>query len=96
MSRLTRATRWLVVTTVGFLLLGVGAIMLVTPGPGLLMIVAGLAVLSIEHRWADELRGRARRRLDEARAARRPRRSGTPLAPEAALDAAATEASDAA
>lgn len=49
---------------VGALLCVLGAAMLVLPGPGLLVLVAGLAVLSIEFAWARHLLGRARLALD--------------------------------
>lgn len=39
----------------GWLLLVVGALALVLPGPGLLCIVAGLALLSTRYRWAEKL-----------------------------------------
>lgn len=48
------------VTVVGFVLIAGGLVMLVLPGPGLLAIVAGLAVLATEYTWA-------RRALDEAK-----------------------------
>jgi hypothetical protein len=40
----------------------VGIVMLLTPGPGLLTIVAGLAVLSTEYAWARRALSRARER----------------------------------
>ena len=44
-----------VVAVVGFLLLSVGAALLVLPGPGLLVIAAGIAVLALEFPWAERL-----------------------------------------
>ncbi|HEX3082534.1 MAG TPA: PGPGW domain-containing protein [Candidatus Saccharimonadia bacterium] len=41
-----------VATVVGAALALAGLIMLVTPGPGLLTIVAGVAVWATEYRWA--------------------------------------------
>ena len=50
----------IVVLVVGLLLLAAGGAMLVLPGPGMLVILAGLAVLSWEfefaRRWRDQLR----------------------------------------
>ena len=43
------------VTIVGVALLAVGAAMMVLPGPGILGIVAGLAVLATEYVWARRL-----------------------------------------
>jgi uncharacterized protein (TIGR02611 family) len=63
------ATTKLVVTLVGSAVLTAGLIMMVTPGPGLLGIVAGLAILATEWDWADRWLTAARRKLQEARAA---------------------------
>ena len=40
----------------GGALLGAGVVMMVTPGPGLLVIAAGLAVLATEFAWAERQR----------------------------------------
>ena len=42
----------------GFTLLGLGAIMLVTPGPGWLVIFLGLTLLAAEFVWARRLMDR--------------------------------------
>jgi uncharacterized protein (TIGR02611 family) len=63
------ATTKLVVTLVGSIVLTAGLVMMVTPGPGLLGIVAGLAILATEWDWADRWLTAARRRLHEARLA---------------------------
>ena len=73
MSRLSEVTVWVgrtgkrvAVTVVGFGLIVVGLVLLVFPGPGLLLIVAGLAVLATQYTWAtacarrDEEKGRIR------------------------------------
>lgn len=39
----------------GYLLLIVGVVALFLPGPGLLLMVAGLAILSTQYAWADRL-----------------------------------------
>jgi uncharacterized protein (TIGR02611 family) len=41
------------VTVIGWLLLVIGVAALVLPGPGLLLMVAGLAILSQEYPWAE-------------------------------------------
>jgi hypothetical protein len=41
--------------TAGFLLLGAGALMLVLPGPGIVAIGLGLALLAREFHWAHNL-----------------------------------------
>jgi uncharacterized protein (TIGR02611 family) len=40
---------------VGFVLLIMGLIMMVTPGPGLLFVFFGLSILALEIEWAREL-----------------------------------------
>jgi hypothetical protein len=44
----------------GLILLGVP--LLILPGPGILLILAGLAVLSLEFPWAKNLADRAKQR----------------------------------
>lgn len=52
----------------GVLLLG-GLVLMVLPGPGILLVVAGLAVLASEFAWAHRLLRRARVRAHQAQAA---------------------------
>lgn len=40
---------------VGLILLVLGLVMMVTPGPGLLFIFFGLSILALELEWAREL-----------------------------------------
>jgi tellurite resistance protein TerC len=47
-----KAARRLVVAVVGATVLLIGVIMLVTPGPAIVVIPVGLAILSIEFAWA--------------------------------------------
>jgi hypothetical protein len=51
----------------GFAPLIAGAAMLVLPGPGLLVIVAGLAVLAKQYAWARKPLDAMRARLDRLR-----------------------------
>lgn len=81
-----RATSILAVSVIGTLLIVAGLVMLVTPGPGLLAIVAGLAVWSREFRWARRLLHRAKARLTEARARRRGEHVQTIVLPDADED----------
>jgi uncharacterized protein (TIGR02611 family) len=67
-NRAMSATTKVVVTVVGTAVLTAGLIMMVTPGPGLLGIVAGLAILATEWDWADRWLNAARRKLQDARA----------------------------
>ena len=55
LAKLPHPVRWAVVMIVGVILLIMGLIMLVTPGPGLLFIFFGLSVLALEIEWAREL-----------------------------------------
>jgi uncharacterized protein (TIGR02611 family) len=57
------------VTIAGALLLAVGVAMMVLPGPGILLIVAGLAVLATEYAWARRLLKRAQRQARSVQAA---------------------------
>ena len=47
--------RWALSMLIGFELVILGLIMLVTPGPGLLFIFFGLSILALEIKWAREL-----------------------------------------
>lgn len=44
----------------GFILIALGTVMLVTPGPGWLAIAAGLTLLAREYEWARRWRDRLR------------------------------------
>lgn len=56
-------------TLVGGVLLLLGAAMMVLPGPGILVIVAGLAVLATEYVWAQRLLKRARTQAEKVQEA---------------------------
>jgi len=64
---LARLLRRIAVTVVGTVILAVGVVLLVAPGPGLLVILLALIVFAVEYEWA-------RRRLVAVRA--RAQRSG--------------------
>jgi tellurite resistance protein TerC len=42
----------LAITVIGISILGVGIVMIVTPGPALVLIPVGLAILGLEFAWA--------------------------------------------
>lgn len=67
MKRVRRATRFVATTVVGAVLVLAGLVMLLTPGPGLVAIAAGLAVLAREFDWARNLLDRIRVRLTTRR-----------------------------
>lgn len=52
--------RWIVVAVVGGALVLAGLAMLVLPGPGLVVLFAGVAVLAVEFAWAEVLLTRMR------------------------------------
>jgi uncharacterized protein (TIGR02611 family) len=60
MNDLGRLLRRIAITALGTVILAVGVVLLVAPGPGLLVIVLALAVFAVEYEWA-------RRRLVTAR-----------------------------
>ena len=55
LSKLPHPVRWVLTMAVGFVLLILGLIMMVTPGPGILFIFFGLTILALELEWAREL-----------------------------------------
>lgn len=55
------------VTIVGSLVVLAGFVMLVTPGPGIVGIAVGLAILSTEYHWAERWLAVARRKVMEAK-----------------------------
>jgi uncharacterized protein (TIGR02611 family) len=50
----------------GFLVVLVGLVMLVTPGPGLLVVALGLGILALEFAWAERLLERTVDKLEDA------------------------------
>ena len=57
-----RHFRRLAIAVVGIAIVGAGLALLVLPGPGVLVILAGLAVLATEFAWAERTLERARTR----------------------------------
>lgn len=55
-----RSGKRIAISLVGFGLVTAGLILLALPGPGILVIIAGLAILATEYAWA-------RRALDETK-----------------------------
>jgi uncharacterized protein (TIGR02611 family) len=80
-SRIVRA----LYVAAGFTILAAGLAMLVTPGPAFVVIPIGLAVLSLEFAWAEELLERA---IEQGEKARRTAVAATPT--QRALSAIAT------
>lgn len=69
------------VTLAGLVLLAAGLAMMVLPGPGILVILAGLAVLATEYVWAQRMLNYAKDKAKQAKTKmlRRDRRAA-PLA----------------
>ncbi|HVF12799.1 MAG TPA: PGPGW domain-containing protein [Actinomycetota bacterium] len=65
-----RHTRRVVIGVIGTALVGVGIALLALPGPGLLVILAGLTVLSWEFRWAKRMLVRFKTKIKELKARR--------------------------
>ncbi len=63
------------VSAAGFAVLAVGLVMLVTPGPGLVVIIAGLAILATQFAWAERALDSARARAARAKQAAMMRRA---------------------
>jgi uncharacterized protein (TIGR02611 family) len=55
LAKLPHPVRFAITMVVGVILLILGLIMMVTPGPGLLFIFFGLSILALELEWAREL-----------------------------------------
>lgn len=55
LGKLPHPIRWAIVMLIGFTLLLMGLVMMVTPGPGLLFVFFGLSILALEIKWAREL-----------------------------------------
>ena len=47
-----RAARRIAVAVIGSTVVAIGVLMLVLPGPGLIVLPAGLAILALEFEWA--------------------------------------------
>jgi len=74
MKDLARLLRRIAVTVVGTVIFAVGVVLLVAPGPGLLVILLALIVFAVEYEWARRhlgaVRARARSAADKAAASR--------------------------
>ena len=55
------------ISIAGGVLVAAGLLMLVLPGPGILVIIAGLAVLATEYVWAQRALNYAKRKAGEAK-----------------------------
>lgn len=62
-----RSSRTIAVTVIGGTLVIGGLAMLVLPGPGILVVLAGLAVLGTQYAWARRALDETKRRAREAK-----------------------------
>lgn len=70
-----KAARRIVVGIVGATVVLIGVVMLVTPGPALVVIPVGLAILSIEFTWARAWLKRLRESISNRNSNNRKRRA---------------------
>lgn len=74
-KKLPHPLRWIVAATVGATLVVTGLIFMVLPGPGIPLVIAGLAILATEFAWAETLlhktKHHSNRLLDKARRRRK-------------------------
>lgn len=73
--RLPHPVRWVGVAIVGGVLIVLGLVMLVTPGPGIAFLILGLLVLATEFAWAEILLAKVKNRSKAAADAARSRLS---------------------
>lgn len=52
-KKLPHPFRWVIAATTGFTLLIIGLIFMVLPGPGIPLVISGLAILATEFTWAE-------------------------------------------
>jgi len=62
-----RSGKRIAITVIGGVVILVGIAMLVLPGPGLLVIIAGLAILATEYVWAERLLMMAKEKAVQAK-----------------------------
>lgn len=70
-----KVARRITIAIVGFTVLLLGIIMLVTPGPAFLMIPGGLAILGLEFAWARHWLKKARQTISNQTAKTRSQRA---------------------
>jgi uncharacterized protein (TIGR02611 family) len=78
------------VTIAGFAVLIAGLAMLVLPGPGLLVICVGLAILATEYVWAQRMLNTARTKAEQAKDAVLRKKQGPPSSASSGADGPAS------
>ena len=81
-----RAARRVAISVIGTTVVLLGVAMLVLPGPGLLTIVGGLAILGLEfafaRRWLQRIKKETRNTVDKVKQRVRQKRAGSTAPPE--------------
>lgn len=72
MRKLAQPIRRAFISVLGLLLLLLGAVLTVAPGPGLLIVAAGLAVLAREYEWARRIHEQLKNTIKRSAQALRP------------------------
>ena len=71
MSRLKKSGRKVLITLAGFVVLIAGLILIPLPGPGILVTILGLFILSLEYEWAkrhmDRVKSAQQKIVDKAK-----------------------------
>ena len=62
--KLARVKR-IVVTVIGFIVLIIGIVLIVFPGPAFIVIPIGLAILATEYEWAKKVFNKIKRRVQK-------------------------------
>jgi UPF0716 family protein affecting phage T7 exclusion len=75
MGKIGSVPRLVAETVIGWVLIVAGVVMLVTPGPGLVALLAGLAVLARHYRWAEWVKMRTLARVHDTATQLRARRA---------------------
>ena len=65
--RTLKQAKRLVVAVIGFTILAIGMAMIVLPGPAVVLIPVGLAILATEFIWARKLLVRVKERIERMR-----------------------------
>lgn len=66
MRKLLSNTKRIIVIVFGITIILIGLALMVLPGPGLIVIIFGLAILASEFVWAERLLGHAKNHYDKA------------------------------
>ena len=72
-----RAARRIAIAVVGITVIAVGIVMLVTPGPAIVVIPVGLAILGLEFVWARNWLRRLRKAISDRNSNRRAERAAS-------------------